>query len=90
MIGTLPKGGKEVPNMHKKRVNYLMFVQTYFGTCAIIILVTPNTLYSFATPHKTKYLLLKGQLPRWPFLLLENKWFLPFVENSGCSAGPHL
>lgn len=25
-----------------------MFVQTYFGTCAIIILVTPpNTLYSF-------------------------------------------
>ncbi|ERI74655.1 hypothetical protein CLOSYM_03777, partial [[Clostridium] symbiosum ATCC 14940] len=42
MIGTLPKGGKRgAQYAQKKRVNYLMFVQTYFGTCAIIILVTP-------------------------------------------------
>ena len=37
-----------------------MFVHTYFCSYAIIIGVTPPIHYIvFATPHKTKYLLLK-------------------------------
>ena len=36
-----------------------MFVHTYFRSYAIIIDVTPNTFIVFATPIKTKYLLLK-------------------------------
>ena len=38
-----------------------MFVHTYFHSYAIIIDVTPPPIHYivFATPHKTKYLLLK-------------------------------
>ena len=44
----------------KKMTNFFIFVNTDSILVAIIILVKPpNTLYSFTTPHKKKYLLLK-------------------------------
>ena len=51
-----------------------MFVHTYFCSYAIIIDVTPPIHYIvFATPHKTKYLLLKEPATPLALLLSKNK-----------------
>ena len=48
---------------------FVKFVHTFILESAIIILVKPpNTLYSFATPHKKKYLLQKDSLYELSFL----------------------
>ena len=52
--------GRECWFAQKRNRNKTMFVHTYFRSYAIIIDVTPPIHYIvFATPHKTKYLLLK-------------------------------
>ena len=93
MIGALPKGGKRgAQYAQKKRVNYLMFVQTYFGTCAIIILVTPPLQYIvFATPHKNEIPSpKKASYPAGLFTALKQMVFLPFCRKQRLFAGPHL
>ena len=56
-----------------------MFVHTFFSACAIIIDVTPPIHYIvFATPHKTKYLLLKSLATPPGFSLYKNN-----EENPG-------
>ena len=50
-----------------------MFVHTYFRSYAIIIDVTPPIHYIvFATPHKTKYLLLKRSATPLAFFIYLN------------------
>lgn len=49
-------------------------MHTYFWACAIIIDVTPPIHYIvFATPHKTKYLLLKRPATPLAFLIILQK-----------------
>ena len=59
-----------------------MFVHTYFCSYAIIIDVPPPIHYIvFATPHKTKYLLLKGAVALANIFAGRQPYFLPKMAS---------
>ena len=62
-----------------------MFVHTYFRSYAIIIDVTPPIHYIvFATPHKTKYLLLKRSATPLTFFI---SWEITSYETKNAPRG---
>ena len=64
---------------------FVKFVHTFILESAIIILVKPpNTLYSFATPHKKKYLLQKDSLYELSFFAPKKREGGTFSRQNGC------